>query len=421
MNKKFSGLVLVAVLVLAALPLIASCAPSEEPPPVAPPAPIEVKPDEVWLRCSVAMTGPYAASLLPAAEAMKDGVEIRNTEHGGIDGVPWKVEVLDDGGEVAKAIANYEKLKAKEPKSIMMILISTSGCAEALRERFNEDGIIAMLPSGSTKALYPAGNSFCIVIPHPDGFGFFVDWLVETQTEPIKLGFCNWDSSFGRAVLSDECLNYAKGKGIEIVATELFPIMQMDVTTHLTKIKDAGANWIFTNTLGFGTVVVLKSAEALDMLGQDDIRFAGGHFAMDYDVRRVAGPLGEGFVGPHSCVTWDEVENPYVAERRAAFEAKGLPEEQRAQPYLVFKGWMDFNANIYEKAIAEVGWENLDAEALRSQLVQTKDLELPWTIFNYSADKPETNWARMVEFKDGKVLPITDWRKAPDLRAAEYK
>jgi len=33
-----------------------------------------------------------------------------------------------------------------------------------------------------------------------------------------------------------------------------------------------------------------------------------------------------------------------------------------------------------KQVVAEVGWENLDAAALKSQLVKTKDLKLPWTI-----------------------------------------
>ncbi len=222
---------------LISLVLVVGCAPKAVTPPAA-------KPTEVWLRGSAAMTGIYSGSLLPASEALKEAVELVNKQ-GGIDGVTWKVELLDDGGDVARATANYEQLKAKEPKSTMMVLITTSGVAEALKARFNEDNIVCMLPSGSATALYPSGNSYCIVISHPDGFGFFCDWLAETQPKPIKLGFCNWDSTFGRSVLTEECLNYAKSKGVEVVATELFPITQMDVSTQLTKIKDAAPDVIF--------------------------------------------------------------------------------------------------------------------------------------------------------------------------------
>ncbi|MBM4341541.1 MAG: ABC transporter substrate-binding protein [Deltaproteobacteria bacterium] len=413
MIKRISRFAWVVALVLVALTLALSCAPKEQV------TPAGKKPTEIWLRGSAAMTGIYAASLLPAAEAIKEAVDLINTERGGIDGVPWKVELLDDAGDVAKATATYEQLKVKEPRANMMVFMTTSGVAEALRERFNEDKICVMLPSGSATAIYPAGNTFCIVISHPDGFGFFIDWLAETQPKPVKLGLLNWDSTFGRSIMTDECTNYAKSKGVDIVATELFGIREMDLTTQLTKIKNAGATWVFTNTLGFGTVTVLKSVDALGLKGK--MNFAGGHFAMDYDVLRVAEALTEGFVGPHSMVTWDEADNPYVAERRKAFDAAERPDSYRAQPFLVFKGWMTYVADIHEAAIEEVGWENLDAEAFKAQIVKTKDLKLPWTILNYSADKPETNWARMVQFKGGKVLPITDWRKAPDLRPAQYK
>jgi len=413
MNKSISGFIWTVALLLVALTVAISCAPKEQVTPAA------QKPSEVWLRGSVAMSGIYAASLLPAAEAFKEAVGILNTERGGIDGVEMKVEFLDDGGDVAKAIANYEQLKAKEPKSTMMVVISTSGVAEALRERFNEDKICVMLPSGSATALYPAGNTFCVVISHPDAFGLFIDWVSETQTKPVKLGLLSWDSTFGRSIMTDECLNYAKSKDVDIVATELFGLKELDVTTHLTKIQNAGATWVYTNTLGFGTVTVLKSVDALGLMGK--MGFAGCHFSMDYDVLRVAEKAAEGLVGAHSVVTWDEVDNPYVAERRQAFEAAERPDSWRAQPFLVFRGWIDYIGNLYEGAIEEVGWENLDDEALKAQLVKTKDLKLPWTILNYSAEKPETDWARMVQFKGGKVLPITDWRKAPDLRPAQYK
>ncbi len=411
MKIKVLHLSFVGFLAVMALVVVAACAPKAVTLPAA-------KPTEVWLRGSAAMTGIYSGSLLPASQAFKEAVELVNKE-GGIDGVTWKLELLDDGGDVARAIANYEQLKARQRKGLMMLLISTSGVAEALRERFNEDNIICMLPAGSATALYPAGNSFCIVISHADGFGFFCDWLAETQPKPIKLGFCNWDTTFGRSVLTEECLNYAKSKGIEIVATELFPITQMDVSTQLTRIKDKGANWVFTNTLGFGTLVVLKSASAVGLIGK--MNFAGGHFAVDYDVRRTAGPLGEGFVGPHSAVTWDETDNPYVVERRQAFEAAKRPEEERAQPYLLFKGVARYIADIFEAAIDDVGWDKLDVAALKKQIVKTKNRDLGWTILTFTADKPETRHVRMVQFKNGKVLPITGWRMAPDLRPAQYK
>lgn len=410
---KIVRLVLLMTCIGAILTTSFNCAPKEKI------APVEQKPSEVWLRGSSSMSGLYAASALPMYEAIKDGVKIINDERGGIDGVEWKVELIDDGGDIAKAIANYEQLKAKEPKSDMMMFICASGVIEALRERFNEDNICVMVSAGSATALYPAGNTFCIVISHADGFGLFIDWLAETQPKPIKLGMLNWDSTFGRAIMTDECTNYAKSKGVDIVATELFGTREIDVTTQLTRLQNAGATWVYTNTLGFGTVSVLKTVDAMGLMGK--MHFAGGHYAMDYDVLRVAEQAAEGFVGVHGVVTWDEVDNPYVAERIQAFNAAERPDSYKAQPFLVFRGWMTYIADLYEGAIDDVGWGGLNDKALKSQIVKTKDLRLPWTILNFSNEKPESNWARIVQFKDGKALPITDWRKAPDLRPAQYK
>ena len=55
---------------------------------------------------------------------------------------------------------------------------------------------------------------------YADLCGLFIDWLAETWkgTEKPKLAFLTWDSTYGKAVLYDEVMEYAAKKGVEVVA-----------------------------------------------------------------------------------------------------------------------------------------------------------------------------------------------------------
>jgi ABC-type branched-subunit amino acid transport system substrate-binding protein len=414
LHNKVSSSLLAVIAILMIVTVVAGCAAA----PAAKPPVKAVKPEAVWFRATIPLTGPYAASMLPSVDATKEAMDYVNTKYGGIDGVPWKYELLDDGMDVAKSIANYEKFKVQQPKTLVTS-VWNSAIAEALKQRFNEDGIICVSCAPSAAALYPVGNTVTIIVSYTDGFGLFCDWLAETQPKPIKLAFLTWDSSMGKAILTDECKNYAKSKGVEIVASELFGMRDMDVSTQLTKIKDAGADWVYTNTLGPGPVVILKSMNALGLIGK--MKLAGDHFAMDNDVNVAAGPLAEGLVGYHNMVTWYETDNPYVKSRIDAFTAAKRTDQVKSQPHLVFQAWFEWMRGIYEAAVKDVGWEKIDAAALKKQFFAVKDQKTNMNTMTLTADKPEPRHARIVQVKGGKILPITDWRVCPDLRPASAK
>jgi len=419
-RKLFRPILILSAIILIATVTLAGCAggtPAAQAPAAQAPAKV-VKPEAVWFRATIPLTGLYAASMMPSVEAVKESLDLVNTNYGGIDGVPWKYELMDDGMDVAKAVANYEKFKAAQPKTLITSVWNSS-IAEALKQRYNEDGILCLSCSPSPEATYPAGNIINIIVAYTDGFGMFCDWLAETQPKPIKLAILTWDSPFGRAILTDECKNYAKSKGVDIVAIELFGQTTMDVSTQLTKIKEAGADWVYTNTLGPGPVVVLKSANALGLLGK--MKFAGDHFAMDNDVNMAAGPLAEGFTGYHTFVTWYETNDPYVQSRIKAFEEKKYPAQYKSQPILCFPAWFEWMRGVYEATVKDVGWDKVNAEALKKHFFATKNQYVKMGYTTLSADKPEPRQARIVQVKEGKIVPITDWRTAPDLKPASSK
>ncbi|MBN1690932.1 MAG: ABC transporter substrate-binding protein [Dehalococcoidia bacterium] len=366
------------------------------------------------------VSGPYAAIQAGLVDGFRDAMNYISQEKGGIDGVPMELVFRDTAGDLKAAIAAYEAFRSETPKPFFMWPME-SATGEALKDRFIEDDIVGMTSAASAATIYPAGNIFTFTPSYTDGFGFFIDWLVQTQPKPIKLAILTWDNTFGRAILTDECRDYCKQKGVELVAEEVFGATQMDVTTQLTRIKDKGANWVFTNTLGGAPAVILKSADSLGLIGK--MNFSGCQWALDKQALiGLAGPLAEGFYGPSPFVSWDEEDNPYiklVSERAKA--AGGDVWEKKAGSRLVYCGLWTYMKSIIEQSIAEVGWDKLSGKVLRKYMEQTNAYDCGTTSITYSPTKHESVGARVLNVKNSKILPVTDWGKCPDLRPAKYK
>ena len=422
-----SGLV-VLVMLLSLVPAF-GCVTPASPTPTKPPTP--VKPEKVIIHHFGDLSGPYAPITAPIVTGLADFIEWFNAK-GGIDGVPLEQMFRDTGGKLDAALAAYAAFREMKPKPIVVILYGSAE-AEALRERFVEDKIFAFSCSPSPTALYPPGYEFSTIPSYCDSIGAFIDWVTEDWAkktgQKVKLAFLSWDSTYGRAIMVDEVRNYAREKGVEIVAEEVFGLRDMDVTTQLTRIKAKGANWVYDNTLAHAPGVISRSAKALGILNQDlydttpgTIHRASGPWGMDESAVRLAGPLLEGMVGPRSFASWAMTDVPGVKEAIASFEKHHRKPEERVMGYLVSWAAVYTIAHAIEGVVKELGWGKLSGETLREQFLKMKDFSpLGMTRYTFTADKPEPRQTRIFQVKGGKLLPITDWVTCPDLRPAKYR
>ena len=378
------------------------------------------KPEVIRIAFIGDLSGPYAGVTGPTYVGLLDVTEYVNKELGGIKGVPVEPVVRDSGGKVDVAISHYMELRDLKPRPLVL-LNCVSSEAEALRERLSEDKLPGLLVT-STSALYPPGYSFGWYPLYSDQYGLFIDWLAEDWDRKKmgrrpKLAFLTWDSTYGRAVLTDECYAYARKKGIDVVATELFGLRDMDVSTQLAKIRNKGADWIYTNTLVHGPVAIKKSAYDLGY----QVNIAGG-LGLDYACIMLGGKLVEGAVSIIPYASWDEVTNRGVGKMAEYFTKNKRKKSYRTVMYHIVWATALAAVEAIERAVDEVGWERLDGEAIKNQLEKMKDYSpLDIAYFTYSPTKRSPSKAKVMRIKGGKIIPITGWRECPDLRPAKYK
>jgi len=427
LNKKSIVQVASAILVvmlLVALPLVGCKAG----------APKATKPAEVVVYAYGDLSGPLAPVSAPATAAMADVAAWYNAQ-GGIDGVPVRVVTRDTEYKLDMAIASYNTFREAQPKPLVMFTWGSAEC-EALASRYAEDEIVGYMFALTTKAIYPPAYMFPFAPGYVDTFGAFIDWVVDVWQKktgmPVKLAFCTWDNSYGRSVLVDEAREYAKKRGVEIVAEEVFPMLYLDVTTQMTRIKAAGANWVYDNSLGQGPKVVSKAAKSLGILANDPydtspgkVRRATGPFpgGSDEATVRLAGDLAEGMIMLRAYASYAETDNKGIQ-----FLDQLLQKNNRAGDQFRVAGYLAGTAGLYtaaetiKKAVAAGGWENLSGKAVKEQFEKTTDFDvLSLGKVSFTPDKHEPKKLKLYQVKGGKLIPITDYVVCPDLRPAEFR
>ena len=419
MRKRLTGkfvVVMVVVCVIVALILVPACAPKAAP---APPASAEKKPDSVPLALLVDVTGPYAPVAKSYHPGFVDAIEYINTKLGGVKGVPMSFVERDDGGKVAVVITNYEEIRVMNPRPYIM---HTCGSyeAEPLHDRFADDKFPAIL-APTTIALYPAAYSFGIYPTYPDQFGAFVDWLMSTWKEARapKVAFLTWDSPYGKACLTDEAYAYAKTKGVDIVRTELFGMRDMDVSTQLLRIREKNPDWIFSNTSIVGPKVIFQSAKDMGY----EIKLAGA-VGLEWLTMRMTGPqLLEGAIVVAPWVNWDDPQSEGVKAIKQIFDKNGRTESDRDQCYLHAWSFVTIAHKVISKAVDEVGWGKVDGTVLKDQLCKLNNFRFMegFPVISYTKERPSPLAMRVYQIRGGKMVPLSDWKDAPDLRPAQYK
>lgn len=372
-------------------------------------------------------TGPYGPITAPLIDGVNDAVGYLNSI-GGIRGATVRIVWADTGGKIEESISVYNRFREATPKPIILFTYSSPE-TEALRERYAADKIPVLGAGLSTPGLYPPAYVFGIVPLYVDQFGLMMDWLTanwatvkpKNAGDNIKVAFVTWPGAFGEAMDTPETRAYAAAKGVEIVAKELFLPTATDVTTQLLAAQAAGANVIWTNSLATGPALVLKDVTALGL--RDDMLVTGCNWALDSTVVALAGAAAEGMIAPIPYRWWNETDHPGVKILSGQFAANKRPAAYKNLAYLMAWGMLDMARASIEKAIDDVGFKNLNGEAVYNAVQTVGEVQALQGLmtFKYDAKTRATNRMRIGKIQGGQVVFLSDWLTTPNLLPEQFK
>ena len=366
---------------------------------LAPPAAAQ---DAYTIGLTGALTGPPASTYAPAADALRLYVDGVNAT-GGIGGKKINLILQDDAAEPGKATANAKKLLGQD-NVILLLNASLSSTFPPVVAEAKRAGVPVLFASSvCPKEVYPPADAlqFCST-----AFASTYDsratlgFIKQTAKEPVKIGFAAMAIPLSRAEM-DFAEQQAPGLGMTVVGKEVIPPPTPDYTPFATKLKDAGANWVFSWAPWVTQVRTLEALRRLDWKGN---YIAWAHIEAEGELARLKD--GSFYVIGANALFQDQLPiHKEIAE--AAKKAKlTYPVEQLTE------GWIA--GMVVEAALKAAGWPATPekvAAALSTLKVDTKGLRggpIEWTKDNHFRTQQYYRVYRWDPAK-GSIVQVKDW------------
>jgi branched-chain amino acid transport system substrate-binding protein len=363
--------------------------------------------------------------------ALNDSIAEINAA-GGICGAEIVLDLTDTQYDPEQEIATYQIKREADPPPVS---ISTygSGATVALKDMLIEDKIPNLAAGLNAQGFYVPRNGYTVgVAPiYSDQFAGFLKWLSENWDDvkpegagdEIVVGVVGWEGPFGAGATTPEALAFAESVGVTVLPLETYAISaEADLVTPLQSLAVQGANVIYVQSLGFGTAQAIGTLHALEMW--DSMLVGGVNWSINQDVLNVLGenaPAMIGYYGVFPWLWWNDTEVEGVQKALAAFEAGGYPESDKGVSYLFTYAGMYAWAEIVEKAIDDVGFENLNGEAFMNAFLEMGTVSA-LGVFEYDVRgetrSPRKAQIRQAQLVDGKIdfIVVEDFFELPDTK-----
>ena len=306
----------------------------------------------------IGMGGPLTGGAAVYGTAVQAGMEIAVEEVNAKGGLQFELKCQDDEHDTEKAANAYNALKGKGMQ-IMAGPVTTAPCNVVAAECAN-DKIFMLTPSGSGASIIEYGdNIFQICFTDPNQGVASADYMA-THDLGSTIGVIYDSSDVYSSGIYEKFAAEAQVKGLNIACVEAFTAdNKSDLTTQVTKCKDAGCDLVFLPFYATEAAQVLTYANT--------IGYAPTFFGCDGmdGILAVEGfdpALAEGLMllTPFSADASDEATQSFVAKYK---EKTGIvPNQFAADAY-------DVICSLYQACVAGGVTPDMSASEINDILV----------------------------------------------------
>jgi branched-chain amino acid transport system substrate-binding protein len=349
---------------------------------------------------TAALTGPPASTYAPAVDALRIYIDRVNAA-GGINGMKVNLIIQDDSAEPSKAAANAKKLLTQDNVVLLLDASLSSTYAPVVAEAKSAGVPLVFASSVCPKDVYPPANEgqFCTT-----AFASTYDsraalaFVKETAKGPVKIGFAAMAIPLSRGEM-EFAAKQAPELGMTSLGIEVIPPPTADYTPFASKLKDAGANWVFSWA---PWVTQVRTFEALRRLDWKGDYIAWSHLEAEGELKRIKDDKLF-VVGANALFQENLPIQKTIAE--AAQKAGGkYPPEQMTE------GWIA--GMVIEAALKGAGWPATPAKiqaSMQNLKVDLKGLRggpMEWTKDNHFRTK---QYYRVYKWDGSKVALVKNW------------
>jgi len=223
-------------------------------------------------------------------------------------------------------------------------------------------------------------------------------FVKETAKEPVKIGFSAMAIPLSRGEM-EFAAKQAPELGMTALGIEVIPPPTPDYTPFATKIKDAGANWVFSWA---PWVTQVRTFEALRRLGWSGDYIAWAHLEAEGELKRIKDSRLY-VIGANAMFDDNLPIQKEIAEAVKQAGSKYPPEQMT-------EGWIA--GMVIEAALKGAGWPAAPAKiqaSMQNLKVDLKGLRggaIEWTKDNHFRTK---QYYRVYRWDGSKVALVKNW------------
>ncbi len=237
-------------------------------------------------------------------------------EEGGINGRKINFIYKDDAYDPSKTVPIVRELVQKEEVFAMVGGIGTAPCMSVV-DYLVEENIPWVSPiTGATHWSIPLKQNVFGALPYYFDEGEIQAKYAIDSLQATKIGIIYQNDDVGKSGMIG-AQNYFDQKGVEFVAAVPVEVTDTDLSSHVAKLKDSGADVVLLWTLPRQAAITLGTAAAANFKPQWIASFILADMPLMYDITKGAWEgVIFGFFGSNIYT----MENPRLDDYKAALE-----------------------------------------------------------------------------------------------------
>jgi ABC-type branched-subunit amino acid transport system substrate-binding protein len=392
----------ILTLIIAGLLWVTACAPT-----AVAPAPEKV----VRIGALPILTGGGATADQPSFQGTLDYVKYFN-EAKGIPETSIEIVWMDTATDATRFMSGYRSFVDRGIPLIHSNLTLVLGTIGSHLER---DRVPLFTGGAIAPAVYPPGWIFCAWATQGEAAIAVLDYFRENwqgKGSP-KLQLLVSETTFGREP-AEEIARYAQAQGFDVLPTEFSPLIVIDATPQLLRIRERQADLVYIQNIISAAGPIMRDVERLGL--QEKMQFAGTEWILAEPLLKMAPVSVEGFLAPKALPWLDETDIPGI---------RIMTSKQLEYHGTVFRGFEYMGGWVYgaimceavKRAWQDVGYENLDGAAIKRAFENMRDFnvdDLVKVTFGPDDRRGSTSYA-VYQVKEGRIVRVSEWREVPPL------
>ena len=336
--------------------------------------------EEKWITIggTFHLTGPPSANTGPAFRDFQDTIRYINEVEGGIDGIKLKLVWANDNYDPAMAKIAYKRMRDQH-HPILWVPMGADYMMIPVMDMFERDMTPVLMSAAHTQELItPPSVFFTFRNAEANKFTGLIRWILQDWEASggagrPKLAFLRWDLPYGLATKEGRGYEWAEEHGVDIIDRTYMP-GALDLRPQLLDLKGKGAAYVYLSGMLPDVTLLIRDARATGLW--DEMKFIIDDATSPYIyLLPVVGEDAEGLYQLRMQEPWSAGPEVAEAHRKGAkireWAGNSPTRVDSAHSVVV----MQILTALIRLAVADVGYENLNGEALYNAFLKLEHVD----------------------------------------------